>query len=345
LSRTLDVLESIWNEGAIRQNGIPGDAADQARLQRLLAAMVEAQTLILTLAAERRPPLSPSRGIVFEGLRKLQTKLGHIQEVVAQVADGNFSRRIESNGEFGSAFNEMIRSMEDTRHRLRRRDAELFEINSRLHAEVDVRIKAQEELELANTTLQSQILEIQCLQAKLREQAIRDALTGLFNRRYLEETLERELAAASRTLSSLSIILLDLDHFKEFNDQYGHAAGDTVLRILSTLLRGNTRSSDIACRYGGEEFIVVLPGAGIDLACERGEYLRMIFEQSEIIYGGMAMKATLSAGISSFPAHGSTADELIRAADTALYDAKRNGRNQVVIAGCSPAQPSLPLTP
>ena len=259
LGRTLEVLESIWNNGTIRQNGLPGDATEKVRLQRLLAAMVEAQTLILTMAAEKRPPQPQYRGVVFDGLQNLQKKLETIQELVRRVADGDFSRRLDSNGEFGSAFNEMIKNMEDNRHRLRRHDAELFEINSRLQSEVEVRMKAQEELELANSTLQSQILEIQCLQAKLREQAIRDSLTSLFNRRYLEETLERELAVAARSLSSLTIILLDLDHFKDFNDQYGHAAGDTVLRILSSLLRGNTRSSDVACRYGGEEFIVVLP--------------------------------------------------------------------------------------
>jgi diguanylate cyclase (GGDEF)-like protein len=332
LDRTLEVLESIWNDGTIRLNGLPGDASEKARLQRLLAAIVEAQTLILTLAAEKRPPQPQSRGIVFDGLRNLQKKLETIQELVRRIADGDFSRRLDSNGEFGSAFNEMLRSMEDNRHRLRRHEAELFEINSRLQAEVEVRMKAQEELELANSTLQSQILEIQCLQAKLREQAIRDSLTSLFNRRYLEETLERELAVASRSLSSLTIILLDLDHFKDFNDQYGHAAGDAVLRILSSLLRGNTRSSDVACRYGGEEFIVVLPNVGIELARERAEFLRMIFEQSEITYGGRILKATVSAGISAFPTHGSTADELIRAADTALYRAKGSGRNQVVLA-------------
>jgi len=332
LSRTLDVLESIWNEGTIRGNGLPGDPSEQARLQRLLAAVVEAQAQIWILAAEKRPPQPKAQGFVIDGLQKLQKKLEIIQELVHHVAEGDFSRRMESTGEFGAAFNEMVKNMEDTRHRLRRRDAEIFDANSRLQSEVEVRMKAQQELELANATLQSQILEIQCLQAKLREQAIRDSLTGLFNRRYLEETVERELAAASRERSALTIILLDLDHFKQFNDKFGHAAGDSVLRSVGILLRGNTRTSDVACRYGGEEFIVVLPGAGLELAHERAEFLRMIFEQSEITFNGMPLKATLSAGVSAFPAHGSTGEDLIRAADSAMYGAKRSGRNRVLLA-------------
>ena len=203
-----------------------------------------------------------SPGVISDGLRRIQDKLDALFKRIRHVADGDFTQRIETDGELSSAFNEMVKNMEDTRHRLRRRDAELFDVNARLREEIEERIKAQEKLEVANSTLQSQILEIQSLQAKLREQAIRDSLTSLFNRRFLEETLDRELSAAARSHSLLTILLLDLDHFKEFNDQYGHEAGDTVLRVVGSLLRGNTRSSDVSCRYGGEEFIVVLPGSG-----------------------------------------------------------------------------------
>jgi diguanylate cyclase (GGDEF)-like protein len=332
LSQALDVLESLWNDGAIRRAGMPGGTTEKARLERLLAAIIEAQTQILTIAAAKRPSESKSRGVMFDTLRHLQDYLDDMFAQFHRVADGDLSQRMDSSGEFASVFNEMVKNMEDNRHHLRRRDAELFEVNSRLQREIEERIKAQEKLEVANSTLQAQILEIQGLQAKLREQAIRDSLTSLFNRRFLEETLDRELAAAARSHSPLTIILLDLDHFKKFNDIYGHAAGDTVLRVVGSLLRGNTRSSDVSCRYGGDELIVLLPGASLELARERAEYLRTAFEQNEITYGGQVLKATLSVGVSAYPTHGSTREELIRAADTALYAAKRNGRNRVVLA-------------
>jgi diguanylate cyclase (GGDEF)-like protein len=328
----LDVLDSLWTDGTMAENGLPGSAAERARLHRFLASVIEAQTVALTLAAEQRPSEPKSQGVMIDALKKLQKKLTGIQERVRRVAAGDFTQRMDSGGEFAVAFNEMIKNMEDKGHQLRRRDAEIFHANALLQKEVEERVKAQARLEVANSTLQAQILEIQSLQAKLREQAIRDSLTSLYNRRFLEETLDREVAAAARSHSSLTIIMLDLDYFKEFNDRYGHAAGDAVLRVVGSLLRGNTRSSDVSCRYGGEEFIVVLPGAGLELARERAEYLRMVFAQTEISFGGRILKATLSAGVSAYPTHGSTREELIRAADTALYGAKRLGRNRVVLA-------------
>ncbi len=332
LNRVLDALETLWNEGHIGQNGLPDDAGEKARLGRLLAQIAEAQAQLLTMSSGQLSTRVKSPGVICDGLRRLHDSLSSFSVQVRKVSEGDFSQRIQMPGDLAVAFNEMVKNMEDVRHRLRRRDAELFDVNARLHEEIEERIKAQEKLEAANSTLQSQIKEIQSLQAKLREQAIRDSLTSLFNRRFLEETLDREVSAAARSRNPLTIIMLDLDHFKEFNDEYGHEAGDTVLRFVGSLLRGNTRSSDISCRYGGEEFIVVLPGATLELARERAEFLRLTFEQTEIAFGGKVLHATLSAGAAAFPTHGSTREELIRAADTALYGAKRLGRNRVVLA-------------
>lgn len=332
LSRTLDVLESLWHEGTIGRTGLPVESPEKARLERLLGLIIEAQTQALTLATGDLTSRTKSAGVLCDGLRKIQDNMDALFKRIRRIADGDFAQRIETNGELSFVFNEMIKNMEDNRHRLRRRDAELFDVNARLHQEIEERTKSQDKLEVANATLQSQILEIQSLQAKLREQAIRDSLTSLFNRRFLEETLDRELSAAARGRSLLTILLLDLDHFKEFNDQYGHEAGDTVLRVVGSLLRGNTRSSDIACRYGGEEFIVVLPGATLELGCERAEFLRVAFEQTEVMFNGKLLKATFSVGVSTYPTHGSTREELIRAADMALYGAKRSGRNRIVLA-------------
>jgi diguanylate cyclase (GGDEF)-like protein len=170
-------------------------------------------------------------------------------------------------------------------------------------------------------------------EALLREQSVRDPLTGLFNRRYMEETLGRELLRASRNQLSLGIIMLDVDGFKGFNDTYGHAAGDAVLRELGNLLLGNIRGEDVACRYGGDEFIIVLPGASKEMARERAERLSDYARHFNIQFKGQTLgTVTLSLGIAVFPENGSTRVEVLKAADVALYHAKHEGGNQIVIA-------------
>lgn len=169
---------------------------------------------------------------------------------------------------------------------------------------------------------------------KLISQAIRDPLTGLFNRRYLEESLDRELSKAKRHQTSLAIIMLDADHFKMFNDTYGHLAGDVILRNMGSHLVKYSRKEDIACRYGGEEFVLVLPETSTDVAIQRAEDLRKIIETGKTMkYRQQSLPTvTISLGVAVFPEHGSTVDELISSADKALYRAKEQGRNQVAIA-------------
>ena len=172
-------------------------------------------------------------------------------------------------------------------------------------------------------------IELKALSAQLREQAMHDPLTGLFNRRYLEETLERELARAARLQQPVSLIMGDLDYFKTVNDRYGHLAGDEVLRVFGKLLQHNARDSDIFCRYGGEEFLLVLPGLSIENAGERAEQLRAILASLPIGVGPTVIQVTASFGVAAYPQHGCSANQLIAAADEALYAAKENGRNQV----------------
>jgi diguanylate cyclase (GGDEF)-like protein/PAS domain S-box-containing protein len=167
------------------------------------------------------------------------------------------------------------------------------------------------------------------LQKKLEEQAIRDSLTGLYNRRFLDETLTRELSRAERDKYSISIVMLDLDHFKTFNDTYGHDVGDMMLKQLGKLLTSQVRSGDIACRYGGEEFVVVMPKASLAVARQRANDWRMKFESQVMIHEGEVLNATLSAGVAVYPLHGTSSDEIIRKADQAMYAAKAAGRNQV----------------
>jgi len=167
----------------------------------------------------------------------------------------------------------------------------------------------------------------------LHEQSIRDPLTGLYNRRFLEEFLLRELARADRKKHALSVITLDIDHFKRINDTLGHGAGDVVLRRVGLLLQGYVRESDIACRVGGEEFSLLLPEASMQIAAQRAENIRGGVHDLRLKYDGHNLGSiTISLGVAAFPEHGTTPDALVRAADQALYDAKSRGRDRVASA-------------
>jgi diguanylate cyclase (GGDEF)-like protein len=170
------------------------------------------------------------------------------------------------------------------------------------------------------------------LRTKLENQSIRDSLTSLFNRHFMQISLERELARAARRRQSLAVFMLDLDQFKKFNDTHGHAAGDMVLKAIADIFLANIRSEDIACRYGGEEFTIILPDIGAAAAWERAESLRLAVTNLRVpleqeVYGDF----TVSIGVALYPNDGEAADLLLRRADQALYRAKRLGRNQVAI--------------
>lgn len=190
----------------------------------------------------------------------------------------------------------------------------------------------QSSLRTANAALERRVEEIRKLQALLQEQAIRDPLTGLFNRRYLDETLEVELIKAQRAGYPVSIVMGDIDRFKKLNDTYGHQAGDQVIRMLADLLREHARASDILCRYGGEEFLLVMPQMSPRDAAARMDAVRLAFAERRINFGTFELAATISFGISAYPDDGKVADRLIAAADRALYEAKANGRNRVELA-------------
>lgn len=180
------------------------------------------------------------------------------------------------------------------------------------------------------------------LRAKLRDQVIRDSLTGLYNRRYMEETLERELIRAKRSGERVGIIMIDIDNFKAFNDTCGHAAGDVILREFGKFLRSRVRGSDIACRYGGEEFTLVLPDVSVDVTIARAENLRegVVLAMRPEHQGYPLGSITISIGIAFFPEHGESADAVIQAADRALYRAKAEGKDRVVVADPLAVRPS-----
>ena len=170
------------------------------------------------------------------------------------------------------------------------------------------------------------------LRDQLRDQSIRDPLTGLFNRRYLLETCRRELSRATRAGQSVGVLSIDVDHFKKFNDNHGHDAGDTVLRAVGDCLQHNFRDEDVPCRFGGEEFVVVLPGATAEAAARKAEDLRAKIEALAVRYlDGNLPRITISIGVAAFPRSGSTPQELLKVADDALYRAKQEGRNRVCV--------------
>jgi diguanylate cyclase (GGDEF)-like protein len=171
------------------------------------------------------------------------------------------------------------------------------------------------------------------LRSELRELAIHDPLTGLHNRRYMEEALVLELSRAERSGFPVGIIMLDIDKFKGFNDGFGHAAGDELLRGLGALIRSNLRAGDIACRYGGEELLIILPQAGAESARTRAEELRERVKGLDIRMNGAPTAAvTISLGVGAYPEHGATRDEVLAAVDAALYRAKKEGRNRTITA-------------
>jgi diguanylate cyclase (GGDEF)-like protein/PAS domain S-box-containing protein len=176
------------------------------------------------------------------------------------------------------------------------------------------------------------------LRESLREQSIRDPLTGLFNRRFMQESLDRELRRAVRKNRPLAVVFMDLDHFKRFNDTFGHAAGDEVLRTVARALEKHFRVDDVICRYGGEEFAVIMPESTAEEAARRTEELRADIKQIRLLHEGkMLDPLSISAGVAAYPEHGSGVTELLRLADSGLYESKTNGRDRITIAATIPS--------
>lgn len=196
----------------------------------------------------------------------------------------------------------------------------------------DVTERHLDQLKLSSAllALEDQLETTNRLQNLMREQAIRDPLTGLYNRRYLDEVFGHELARSERDGRPLALVLIDLDHFKHLNDQHGHLAGDEVLRGVAGLLKGAVRESDLVFRFGGEELLLLMPAADQEDALLRTEGLRRLVAETPFHTSGQGvLPVTLSAGMAVWPLHGNTLTALLGVADQALYAAKRAGRNRV----------------
>jgi diguanylate cyclase (GGDEF)-like protein len=208
---------------------------------------------------------------------------------------------------------------------------QIEEVLARVEVHLALR-QAQQQLDRQNKQLKTQLTQIEELQAALREQAIRDPLTGAYNRRYMEEVLEQECARTLRKGDVLSIVLFDLDFLKEINDTYGHVTGgDKALQALADTLKQMCRVEDTLCRYGGDEFLVLLYNTSAQVAYERALQWKKAITRITISSPEGDFKITFSAGVAEFPTHGSTGKEAIINADKALYSAKELGRNQIAV--------------
>ncbi|AFY30562.1 histidine kinase N-terminal 7TM domain-containing protein [Calothrix sp. PCC 7507] len=213
----------------------------------------------------------------------------------------------------------LITPLHDERKRLTGRLLVLRDITQRYQAE--------SELRQANERLQKQVIEIETLQAELRERAIRDGLTGLFNRRYFDDIFPKELTKAARDSAPVVLIIMDIDYFKKINDTFGHQAGDRVIQAFANLLGYYSHPEAIVCRYGGEEFVLALPGMTLENGFQHAEQIRLSFQAVLLEFAGKEIYSTVSGGVGVFPDHGKTRDELLQVVDQALYAAKLNGRN------------------
>jgi diguanylate cyclase (GGDEF)-like protein len=221
--------------------------------------------------------------------------------------------------------------------KLYQRLEELERLNAQLHRQA---LERAEHLEIARSALGQEVTkrlwaEGELTQANrgLQDKALRDALTGLYNRRYLEESLDREASRSRRSAQPFGVMMIDIDHFKRFNDTFGHAAGDAVLRTVGQHLLSLARAEDIPCRYGGEEFVLVMSHASPATVRERAERLRLGVQALEIVCDGRSVgPITLSVGIATFPDSGDSGHAVLQAADSALYRAKAAGRNRVAMA-------------
>ena len=220
---------------------------------------------------------------------------------------------------------------------------QLYESNQKLQVELDECKHTTIELQdcLENLNKEKTDLEIlleaatehgDVMEELLHNQSIHDPLTGLFNRGYMNKSLKKELNRARQDGQPLTIIMGDIDRFKQFNDRYGHEIGDIVLKQVSRIFKKIIQSSDIACRYGGEEFIIILPATLLEEGVQLAERLRQSVKHLEIEHLGQAIElVTISLGVASFPDSGNSVDRLCKAADTALYRAKTEGRDRVVV--------------
>lgn len=237
------------------------------------------------------------------------------------------ARGLESEATFSEDDVSVLRRFADLAV-LALQNARLFE---KAQDEIEFRRKTEIELRNANQVLQFQIERVEMLQEQLQDLAVKDPLTELYNRRYLQEALEAEFTHPERSSLPTAILMMDSDHLKVINDKYGHKAGDDFLVFIAKVIQGSIRAGDIACRYGGDEFVVVLSNVTENTALDRAEKLRKKIASHHILHRNEKVSISVSIGIAMFSKHGTVGEVLLQKADQALYQAKRMGKNKVLL--------------
>jgi len=355
ITRLVEMLNQVINVGKLPE-GTPQEIARHPAVQQFVGQVRTLQEFLLALANGNLQPELHLGGRMAGALKTMQSNLRHLTWQAQRVAGGDLNQRVEFMGEFATAFNAMIEQIRLARQELARGTEELgqqrqaavtalqeaqtaweetHQANQQLQ-EANLKLQAaNQKLQEYNRQLQTQLAEIRSLQEQLREQAIRDSLTGCFNRRYLEETMEREFARAVREGYTVGVVMVDIDRFKAINDTFGHAVGDRIVMELGHSLQSLSRTGDIVCRYGGEEFLLLLPGLTAEVAVERAEQWRAAFAALELPTTGRKIRLTISLGVAIYPIDSEDSQEILRKADQALYLAKSNGRNRVELSSAS----------
>ncbi len=322
----LDHLGKLFNSSTPPE--IPEALADDPEMKQL-----HEQILVIrsTVAAFARGDMSldiTTRGSLAGGLKTLQAHLRHLVWQVQQVEMADYSQRVSFMGEFSSAFNKMVERLDSTRKELHRKEIALLKLNKTLQREIELRTAA--------------MLALKKNEAKLKHLAGHDPLTGIINRRLFMDKARRLLRNCMRRSIPCSVVMLDVDHFKGFNDTYGHQAGDAALCHVADTIRLGLRERDLVGRYGGEEFIFCFGGTDLEQAAGLAERIRGTLEKEPVLWEQTALRLTASFGVSvALPeVHVSTdlLTQMIKEADANLYAAKAEGRNRVVASTITPGQ-------
>lgn len=279
-----------------------------------------AVALMRSVLHDAEPPRElPARWRGIPGLDELFRELWSLRRFSLALAEGDLNSSLAVRGRVAGAFKALQANL---RHLT-------WQTQAVAAGDLGQKVMFLGEFSAAFNTM---VDRLKNLQDELRQQAIQDPLTGLPNRRYLAEMMPREIARANRQGLPIALMMVDLDHFKAVNDTLGHAAGDQVLRAVGGLLRAMTRASDVACRWGGEEFVVMMPCAGLEVATRRADEMRQAFESLSLPGESGSQRNTFSTGLALYPMHAGTPEDLLAAADEALYAAKAAGRNCIRVS-------------
>ncbi len=300
---------------------IPAELADNSEFCELYANMQKLRSVLTQFAKGDLSNDISLRGFMAGSLKALQAHLRHLTWQVQQVEMGDLSQRVDFLGEFSISFNRMIVKLDNTLSTLRQKEEELTKLTSTLQHEVELRSLALKALQKS--------------EAKFKYLAEHDTLTGALNRRSFIELANSELQNSMMSGKTCCVALLDVDHFKRFNDTYGHLEGDVALKHVAEMARSSLRHTDIMGRYGGEEFVFLFPGADLDNGILAAERIRMSIMDHPVVLGGEEVRITASLGVtviteSSYAEFESDLlSHAIRTADLAMYAAKEQGRNRV----------------